>query len=240
VSLMASIVTQAAPLIWPQTAGSPALKIVFLISVGILFFSVIMFFGSIVEETKKSSVPESRTIPNVNINNSPSINQNAFQEIKYPNIPEDNTPNLVPVNFSADFIHNLGSGSPVFVISFLNDVITSSAAAEQVKASIKYSRDEEKMFVEYGVWTDRMFPEILIGRGDTKNLIVALKDGDDYFAVSDMAPATWGTDSRVQSRGKLTCGDWKLSVILTAERFRKEYRFIFTVTDDGKAGLRQT
>jgi hypothetical protein len=76
-------------------------------------------------------------------------------------------------------------------------------------------------------------PATHIRRGHTKNLIFALRDEGKTFAVTDMAPATNYTEFRLDRVGEITAGEWKVTVNLTAESYKCDYRFILTAETDG-------
>ncbi len=142
-------------------------------------------------------------------------------------------PCLVPVEYPFTVYKGIGDGLPVIAVSFRNDGMVS---ATNVMANIEYSRNKSEFVVAYGLWTNRPFPT-LIERGGTKSVIVAVKDGNKFFAVSDMTPATYGMDSRAIQSGELTGGDWNITVILSADDFRHAYHFVLSIAEDGRVRM---
>jgi hypothetical protein len=140
-------------------------------------------------------------------------------------------PKVKAVNFKLEFAQGLGkTGQSCFVLSFRND---GWADATNVVANIGYvATSGQRMLADYGGWIEHQ-PVINIFRGHTRNLIVAATDAGKNFAVTDIGPATNYTNFRLVEVGEITPGEWKMIVTLSADNFRKDYRFDLTPTHDG-------
>ena len=175
--------------------------------------------------------------PQVNINVSPTISANqsntqstvaAKHDVR--SAPQPG-PEIKALTYKAVFARGIGSaGANCFIMSFRNDGWTD---ATNVIAHIGYTGpDGQKLLVDYGGWIEHQ-PVMDIGRGHTKNLIIALTDRGKNFAVTDIGPATNYTQFRLVEVGEITPGAWKMTVTLSADNFREDYPFELAIGQDG-------
>lgn len=158
----------------------------------------------------------------------PSQKEDAAEGESYTGQIPNAAPHLVASTFSSELIPFLQKS--VFVIHLRNDAVSPIATARNVVAHIGYRRqDRHAMHVDYGAWIEQTGTEVNIERGQTKRLVVALRDDDKNFAVNYTGPQTNFVESKLISVGELTAGKWMMVVRINAENYQGVFYFSLTV-----------
>jgi hypothetical protein len=144
--------------------------------------------------------------------------------------PTKPQPNLVLLHCRQSHLQAINRGG--VMLSFRNDVLSSNDNAVGLIANISYAGPNgARVEVNYGKWVEGD-DFMIVGRGDTKQLLIAVIEGKEVFAVDDIAPQTNFQKHEIVHAGTLIPGAWMLTVTLTAEHFEGEYFCKLTIGED--------
>lgn len=196
--------------------------------------TALLVLGTIFRRLWKPIAGDDSSKQPININVSPTISPTFSQTqavAQAASTGSERLPDLKALACKAVFAPAMGgTGRSCFVLAIRNDGL---ADASNVIAHIGFiGASGQRFLVDYASWLEHE-PILNIPRGHTKNVILAVSEGNKNFAVTDLGPPTNYTVARLEEVGEVTSGNWNMILTLSADNFRREYSFDLEVTLDG-------